>query len=507
MPNIQKKITYTIGDKSYANFRMAYIDGDDPGTDGNLGGLNNPTVLLPNVIDITDSGDPKGPSYLYPDGANGYNLRYMIEKIDTPTLGGTSISKFTQVEVTTTGGVETWTPVNGKENVVLTSGGVPVAGNPHGFVKRQVPGTPADTRLYFGDFDLPKIYLVGGNELAAAASIDPDPQLVKELANPPIDLGSLIPRYPPAPRPAYAPHIQALSIVHGTVDGDTTGAADYLLVLIARSLTVGKTYGPSLLARVKLDPATGGAAGISILDGLGWNAVSLTLVEDMDGKLRGFVGSIGGEQQAGTNNGNRSRIEAVNIFAATMTKAICLVGDEFDPDEPLAPTGDFRATAVKLNAGNGDEIAILTGNFNQNYSRFEWAIHAGVTGNILSADERTINEMLADETLVTIASGSNPGNYWDIAVETGPNGQINRIWFLRGSEVVVMAFPFTDPQMELVYKTGTGSGQIGGYNVNGVDLTFNTLMEADLLHSPKTKLSSIPPVIPEEEEEEEEEEK
>jgi hypothetical protein len=497
MPNIQKKITALMGDEEYTNFKIVHIDGDDPGTDGNLGSLGNPVKVTSFAIDPLEE-DPKGHSYLYPNGAGGYKLRYMIETIETPSPpGGTSTSKFTQAEVTTAGGVETWTTIGGK-NITLKYNNVSVAGNPYGFVKALLA---ADTRLYFGDFDSPKVWFVGGNAFVGVADNG------SLTLSAPIDLGSLIPRYPPAPRPAYAPHIQALSIVHGTVDGDTTGEADYLLVLIARSLTVGKTYGPSLLARVKLDPTTGGAVEMSILDGLGLNAVSLTLVKDMDGRFQGVVGSIGGEQQAGTNNGDESKIEAVNIFAATMTKVTCLVGDEFDPEKPFAPTGDFRTTAVKLNAGNGDEMAVLTGNFNQNFSRFEWAIHVGVTGNILSSRDKTINEALADGvTLVTIASGSNPGNYWDIAVETGPAGQTNRIWFLRGSEVVVAAFPVTSPRRELVYPTGEETGQMQGYNMNGADATFNTLMEANLPHSSKTKLSSIPPVIPEEEEEEEEEE-
>jgi hypothetical protein len=78
-------------------------------------------------------------------------------------------------------------------------------------------------------------------------------------------------------------------------------------------------------------------------------------------------------------------------------------------------------------------------------------------------------------------------NHWDILYENGTGSNVDRLWFLRGSPILitrVTAYSRNDKY----FPVGSEDGQIGNINVNSVDLISETLRQAGVGLSIKWEL-------------------
>jgi hypothetical protein len=117
----------------------------------------------------------------------------------------------------------------------------------------------------------------------------------------------------------------------------------------------------------------------------------------------------------------------------------------------------------------------------------------------------TFPTALSAAGLSEVESGAgSPGNYWDIYYEngTGSNMVGDRLWFLKGSPIVVGSASGYSWSTKKTFPVGYAQGQIGGINVDSATLVSETMKQAAKGVSLKRGLRGIAPVTPPEEAEE-----
>jgi hypothetical protein len=179
-----------------------------------------------------------------------------------------------------------------------------------------------------------------------------------------------------------------------------------------------------------------------------------------------------------------------------------------------AGTYDIRAVSApdRGTTGNDGLVYILTGYFTSaSFSGFKWRLYKITVANLLSLDpEETLSAAAGTDPalLVAVDEGelSSPTDiepyyysvyFWDILYETADLPQNDRLWFFRGTELLVaLANAYTTPTPPVppappdnaaaavpesykLFPVGNSRGDIGGYNVDAADLTIETVRQAE----------------------------
>ena len=351
--------------------------------------------------------------------------------------------------------------------------------------------------LYLIDYDSTAIYTLGVNELNGL------PPGKHEL--------DYTPYVPNVGLPALAKGQAIIALRDG--DGNPFLFALYTVADIS-------VYPPwhysSVLVKITIDPVYGVLTTAEKLEGLGKNAQELIYIANFGGSPGLLVPCIGGAQRYdGYTNGTDSKLELVLPFVSptnpgdpTMSTRTLLTGDADPvppPDPPPLPTTwDIRAVAAAPDTTGGSPIFVLTATMDAN-EKWYWRLYASTITLFSSLNGETLSQAVTAGKIWSSAGGSEePGNYWDIYYEngTGPTSAGDRLWFLKGSPIVVGAasgFPL-NPK---TFPVGYGAGDIGGINVNSATLVSETMKQAALGISLKRGLRGVAPVVPPEAAEEE----
>jgi hypothetical protein len=200
-----------------------------------------------------------------------------------------------------------------------------------------------------------------------------------------------------------------------------------------------------------------------------------------------LIPAIGGKQEnESKGNYGESNITKVPAFDAWSTPASAILVSDGSSSVPIPSVGaptptsytfDIQAIAASGEADDNGIVYILSGVYN--------GVGEGVyDSKTFMLWKTTVNNLtlLGDDTLVSTAylngklndadTGTVAGFFWDIFYENKgtTGGQVGRLWFLRGSPIIVS--PASDYNAgSKFFDRGTASGQIGGQNVNSVDLT------------------------------------
>jgi hypothetical protein len=444
------RLDYTVLDGGYQNGSLQVIIGDDAGTNGNFGSIQNPANTgVP--IEIT-MFDPVVFSYVY-----GGSARVLMGKITTSAGTLPSATSYTLLALPGTVGVP-WPTALATNISLVDENNNPVATNPHGVAQ-------VGDWLYIVNYDSQKITRLGTNELNGLSAGSTHP-----VAKQPFDLAE----------EAELPDNCRGQAVIALKDG---AGNNYLFALYIRNNPAATQYNPSILVKMAVN-ADGSLRYVAQAE-VGMNATEIIPVDGGDGGVTLLVPAMGGPQQGGTTNGANSNITAVPAFASTFTARVLLKGD--DP-APTPPTFDLREIAAPMPGSGIDGVFIMTGTYDTSYNQ-NWTLYWTSITKLLGFNNTPISTAAGgtDPALITVdGSLGSPGYYWSILWENGDANNKPRLWFLRGSPILAtLATDYNSPTSSQpdtnkykFFAQGTGPGQIGGQNVNSADLIAETLRQA-----------------------------
>jgi hypothetical protein len=420
-------------------------------------------------------GDPKVFSFAY-----GHDPAVLVARVTTP--GSTSTCKYT-LAAPDAGCGKAW-KILGRDIVLtytdpdtkITS---EVATNPFGVAQ-------LGNALFLIDYDSPKIYQLGVNELNGL------PPGNHELDYTPFD---------PNAGGTSGAGLPALAKGQAIIAAQDPDGNPFLFALytVSDNNTYPPYFYPSWLVKITVDPVYGVLSFAGVLGGLALNAQELIYINNFGGSPGLLIPALGGPQKSdGTTNGTDSMLQLVRPFAGALAATTLLTGDVSPvlPD-PAPPTAyDIRALAAPSDAGPAHNIYLLTGTMGTDDNQ-NWRLYQTTTDGLISVEGETLSG--ADLDVAEEATGS-PGYYWDIYYENGTGVGMNgdRLWFLKGSPIYITAVKDYGTPNKL-FDTGYAQGQIGGINVDSATLVSEVMKQAAKGVSLKRGLRGIARVAPPEE--------
>jgi hypothetical protein len=463
-------MAYSVLDDWYQNGLLKKIEGEPAAAASEVASIQDPDDTF--VPIRANEADPKVFSYAY-----GQDPAVLVAKAVSAAGEQPSSCKYTLAAPKA--GIGTAWKVLARD-IVLKSGGEEVATNPYGVAQ-------VGNWLFLIDFDSPKIYQLGVNELNGL----PDKE-EHELAYTPFD-----PNDEGAGLPALA---KGQAIIAAQ---DAAGTLFLFALYTVADLTIYPTwFNMSYLVKIAIDPDYGILSYESVITDLAKNAQELIYISNFNNNTPGLlIPAIGGPQKDdGTTNEIDSKLELVMLPAGSMTKSTLLTGDAVV--SPATPTTwDIKAFAAAPDTAGSSPIFILTGTMDTDDNQ-NWRLYGGTLAGLRNLNNTPLSQATA---LWESDSGEGaPGYYWDIYYEngtgSGPAG--DRLWFLRGSPIVVGAVAGF-PNNPKTFASGYDQGQIGGVNVDSATLVSETMKQAAKGLSLKRGLRGIAALTPPEEAEEE----
>jgi hypothetical protein len=466
MSDKQVLLTYSALDNLYSNGSVRFVGGlqDAVSTTPTVGTVDAPADTGAPLA-ATDP-DPKLFSFGYNGGA-----RMLLAKVVTPVSGTATYTTWTLLEVPSpvpapTPDPSAWTVL--AEDIILqypAKNPATVATNPYGVAQ-------VGDWLYIVDYDSQKIYTLGTNELNGLAKGS-----FHTLAEAPFDLGP------------YGENELPTNAMGQAIIALSNAGADYLFALYTVSDTPYTSQNPGILVRLEVDRETGELTYDTQVE-VGANPQEIIPLTKTNGNVSLVVPAVGGIQQTGSSNGVLSNIISVPAFASSWpaTAPVLVKG-------AASGTHDIFAVAGPDRAGDGGIVYILTHDYGANNGGTDWRLYSITVNDLLTLSNAT----LSTPTFTDVDSGTGASGYfWDILYENGAVAANDRLWFFQGTPLRVS--PALAYATNVLFPVGTGTGQIGGQNVDWADLTIETLRQALAGKSLKRSVRAAKPPATEEEE-------
>jgi hypothetical protein len=462
---------------------MRYIPGvEDASANGkNVGTVNNPVKTAADM----EENDPIPFSYHH-----GSALRLLAARL-TSSGGGSSTCIFSRYTPTDPGD---WSSGN-VEGFHLKYNNAEVIKNPHGLAQ-------VGSFLYTVDYETQNIVIIGTNELESVTAGGS-----KTLGTAPYSLSGVL-----NDGNAKGQAIVALKI----------GDQNYLYVLYLSTNQMATAHNLSHLVRIQVTAPGVLSTNPTAIHTLGKNAQAIIpVINGSDTWL--LIPCIGGVQKYdGTTNGTDSRLDALNAADSSFALKQLLTGDAATQ---TPPTYDIQMAAASMRGSSGI-VFILTGVYAQQtgsrvYQR-KWVLYQTTVAKLLSitasggislTNAVSGNYLTEEDRAATSSPSPAPDDpyaiyFWDILYEqtTEATDNKDRLWFARGTPIMATpAGAYGSPT-----KSGTVATQyklfdttaLGNKNVNGVDLTIETVNQLARGVSLKRTLRGValPAAAPEEEE-------
>jgi hypothetical protein len=454
-----------MGDAKYLNHTLRYLAGkqDADATVSSLGTLGNPQDTYIPVL--ASEEDLKEFSYVFKNG-----VRMLVAKIDTPTAGQTSLPvRWSLIAVPKTP-FQTWATLTRDIKFKLSADGPLITGNPNGVAQ-------VGDDLYIIDYDSKKIYIVGVNEING---LPHGSEYV--LTKTPIDLSTFVTQ----------DNAKGQAII-AHKDGD---GKDCLFALYLNYDSEEKEHSNGILVRLKKN--TAGTAFVPDVKTLvGKNPQEIIAVTLSTGVVHLLVPAIGGEQNATLSNFENSTITSVPAFdTAWPTAAIPRLTGNLVSSSGGAPSGDFRAIASTHRADNLGNVYIMLSRFDKaDFSEIIYQIYRTSVALLLNGMGQSVDDAVAAGILTPVESGtvispppvdgSPYGIYYSNILYVGGDEPRNDLLIVfRGSEMLVtLPDAYGSPQVESgnpyrVFAIGNHEGDLGGENVNSIEVLVEALRQA-----------------------------
>jgi hypothetical protein len=490
-------ISYTIEDQGFQQAKLMYVAGKEDAGKGNLG-----TIVLPKPAEDVEIAptlpDPVVFSYANTKG-NNIRLREVLAKIDSdadPLRASTCTLTVLVPEVD-----DNWVSLTKDVTLVLTpppdtkADPVPALRNPHGMAE-------AGEWLYFVDYESRHIAMVKKEILENVAQGD-------KLVVPIFDLSS-----------AFAGDANA--------KGQAIIALGGKLYVLYISADAGATeHEPGHLIRLSIDGTTG-ALAVETKTRVGKNPQSIIPVmrkENGVDVVYLLIPAIGGEQgYEGTTNGTDSDIRVVPALGSWPdpeegeSAEVVVTGDAYPPPpppnppaaagaeepEPEDPEPNPTPTAYDIHAvgaamrGGDSRLFILTQIYDSDAKKAYWRLYqisvsdfldlrtkTGAPLTLTQATKLTSGDLEVQDGGVMVTPDLEFADdiyFWDFLYEQTlrKDDKEDRIWLVLGSPfLVTKAWKYGSPTMvDPEANPFAMFSCIGGVNVNSVDLTIETLHQA-----------------------------
>jgi hypothetical protein len=437
-------LTYSVLDNVYENGKVQFVEGME---DANSSTPTVGTVVNPDDTGVTlatTDADPKMFSYVYNGGA-----RMLLAKVTTTpgVIPSTCTWTLLTVPNPASGG---WSTL--AQDITLQYNGVNVATNPYGVAQ-------VGEWLYIVDYDSQKIIQLGVDELKK-----PTTGSILTLEKAPYDLG-------PGTAAGLSPNAKGQAII-ALSDGTTNYL--YALYTVTNNPLVSQSAG--VLVRMTVNGTTGALTYDTQVE-VGANPQEIVPVTPDEGPTTLLIPAVGGIQKVGSTNGTASNITSVDAFATPWpaTAPRLITGDRTPRPSPAY---DIHAIAAPLRGGDEGVVYILTLEYGVGYNGTDWALYKTTVSNLLSKSQTPISS--AGFTRVEGVVGDTAGYFWSILYENGTAAANDRLWFFRGSPLLVTpasAYLSPQPAPTLANKY-FDTTDIGGMNVDWADLTSETLSQA-----------------------------
>lgn len=470
-------MAYVVAGKFYWNSFLAEILGSPAYNRGNVLDIENP--------DATYVGIPPGiaDAKILPF-AYGQDPAALVAKITTPTAGQPSTNCEFDFYAPNARMGKAWKALS--KNVTLQVENPPDPENPNApATYTKVLTNPADlaqaaNMLLLVDRDSRSIYRIGINELNGIPS---GPHTLHfapfNLAVPPPGAGENTDPILPADAKG-----QSISVITGP-----DKVVNVFAMFIVYNATT-RVWSDSILVWLRINPETMELEYVTHLSNIGINAMMFIPVKSDNTSITFLVSCYGGWQNEGSTNEEKSKIQKVVAWFdnPNMTITPLIHGDLISAGKG---THDFRAVAARF---NGNMVYILTGTMNEDGNQ-DWDLYSVDIDELLSIGDDSLSKAIEDGMLEMVSCGANdPGNYWDIFIESGIDITGDRFWFLMGSTIMVTGADDYGNDVK-TFDTGYGIGEIEGVNVNSVAFFAETLRQAALGMSLKRGLGGFAPII------------
>ncbi|MDR1256142.1 MAG: hypothetical protein LBJ86_00145 [Spirochaetaceae bacterium] len=458
---------YSVLDKFYTNGCVMQIRGRPAYDRGNVLSVKNPSATyVPLAVNMAD---PKLLPFAF-----AQDPVVLIPKVTTPMAGQPSTCKYDLWGPDARGGsawkrlsqdVVLWYQPPAPEPEDPLPPLVKAATNPNSLAQ-------AGNRLLLVDYDSQKVYIIGANELNGIPAGD------HTLYYPPLDLGAAAPKGAGLPATARGQDIIAMKGPDGLV---------YAFALFIDNGDGSETWNNSTLVMMRENALTGNLEYVTHISTLGLNAQEIIPVVSDNSSVTFAISCYGGPQQEGFTNGTDSRIDMVQAFFTgnNMTTKTLVTGAD-------SGTYDIRALAARLGGG---WLYILCGTMRADLTQ-DWTLYKADLAELLAITApMTLTQAVAANIMEMVDGGNDPGYYWDICIEAGIDITGDRLWFMKGSSIMVTgAEEYCDDVKN--FNPGYGVGETGGESVNCVAFIAETLRQAAIGLSMKRGLvGSMIPIV------------
>jgi hypothetical protein len=466
-------ITYTIEDQGFQQGKVMYVAGKEDAKKGDLG-----TIVLPKYARDVQI-DPLLPDpvvFSYTNTKGGIiRLREVLVKIDSDANPQRPSTCTVSVLVPEVG--DNWVTRTADVSLVLADGTSVALRNPHGLAQ-------TDDWLYFIDYESRLIVSVKKDDLEGAEDGNGENSL-KVVS---FDLS--LPGNGSLPNDARG---QAIIALEG-----------HIYALYIRSNPQATSYDPGILIRLDINSSTGALSyasgtGINNKITVGKNPQSIIPVKDGT-NIQLLIPAIGGKQwYDGETNGTDSNICVVQADLAPWPPAatVKITGDDYTQPIPPAPPPaatafDVHAVAAAMRNGSS-QVFILTQVYNSDAKSAYWMLYQTTVTKFLAIPNGTTltgateivggGFYLLDQSIMVSPDVEFTDDiyFWDLLYEQTlrDDEDEDRLWLVLGSPfMVTKPADYGSPTTPLPNPFAIFSG-IGGINVNSVDLTIETLHQAE----------------------------
>jgi hypothetical protein len=187
-----------------------------------------------------------------------------------------------------------------------------------------------------------------------------------------------------------------------------------------------------------------------------------------------LIPASGGIQHIESNSG-ASRISRVPAFSSWQDEGTSILETDY-PDRhiPFYTTLDLHAIAASAEISPEALVYILAHVYQEDYQYKEYVLYKTTAGKLAEMEPSTsVADAAAQGDLMVVETGAAPGYCWDIFYANPGQGETGRLWFLRGSTIIVSSGPDYGAR-STIFGPGESLGQTGGQIITSADLTGET---------------------------------
>lgn len=447
--------TYTVMDGTYRKGKLMNIQGLEDASPGKVGTLGSPQ---PSRVSLNPGvSNPGIFSFIY-EQEGTRELRLLIgEPVDMYPDTGSPFQTCPYTLLKMDPDPQDWTVLARNIQLINKRNSLYWATDPRGLCQ-------IGNMLFILDYESGTIYLVEGDELnGKVQGATYTPQAL------PCNVGAA------AGLPPGAKGQALIALPHEEPDGS---ARYYLFALFVVGPDEAGEFQPSILVRLEVGDPQGPSPyslTCSAKTTVGRNAQRIIPISPTNANWPLLlIPASGGVQNTEANSG-ASRISRVPAFGSWQDEGTSILETDYpDRHVPVYATFDFHAIAASAETSPDALVYILAHVYKEDYQYKKYVLYKTTAGKLAGMKPSTaVADAIAQGDLTVVETGAAPGYCWDLFYANHGQGETGRLWFLRGSTIIVSSGPAYGAR-STIFGPGESLGQTGGQIITSADATGET---------------------------------